>query len=91
MQLSKVSSFIYETCGNLIKGKWKLNFQPDSVLLFCNDFKYKTDSLNHERDTVCNPNASYMQHNIISNKYLLTSFRYKNKYFYDRLEKEDSL
>lgn len=51
LKLKKDSTYVYNTCGNVISGYWRI--RGDTLLLFCQKFRYKRDSLNRVLDTNC--------------------------------------
>ena len=72
------STYNYQTCGNLISGKWKLNKQKDSLLLFCFDFKYRNDSLNEARHPTCDSSLLWDKFKILRGDYLLNKVKADN-------------
>ena len=75
--LNKDSTYNYQTCGNVIKGKWKLNNTKDSLLLYCFDFKYKNDSLNKLRSTIVDSNIAMDEFKLLKGGFLLERVRNK--------------
>lgn len=75
--LNKDSTYNYQTCGNVIKGKWKLNYTKDSLLLYCFDFKYKNDSLNKLRSVIVDSSVAMDEFKLLKGGFLLERFRNK--------------
>jgi hypothetical protein len=51
LTLNNDSSYIYNTCGNIIKGKWQV--KRDSLILFCYENNYRNDSINKIKTLSC--------------------------------------
>lgn len=51
LMLNQDSSYIHTTCGNIVKGKW--NIRNDSLFLFCEENRYRNDSLNQIKALSC--------------------------------------
>ncbi len=49
--LKKDSSFLYTTCGNEMKGKWRVKY--DSLILECKQNTFRNDSINTHRQASC--------------------------------------
>jgi hypothetical protein len=64
VELKEDSTFLYNTCGNIIKGYWNIRYN-DTLYLYCQEFKYKNDSLNKVLVTKCNsePDKFYINPN----------------------------
>ena len=50
MSVNQDATFIFKTCGNIIKGNWKVS--NDSLLLFVKSNRYRIDSLNYFFDFI---------------------------------------
>ncbi len=79
------NTFLYETCGEIIRGKWKLKL--DSLFLYCTTYTYKNDSLNKTLKTSCSENVPVEVFYVYKNGDLLSEFRYNNKTYRNRLKK----
>lgn len=51
LEIKRDSSYIKTTCGSISSGYWKL--RGDTLLLFCQKFTHRNDSLNSVWDTDC--------------------------------------
>ncbi len=87
LTLKSDSNFIYENCGNISTGFWRLNSSNDSVLLFCVDFKYKNDSLNRINKVHCNPSIPLEIFYIESDGILINEFIAKKSKYFTSLKK----
>lgn len=72
LNLEKDSSFVLKSCGNTLKGDWKI--KNDSLLLYIHSNKFNIDSLNFNEDlknNFSNPYYYLIQKKTLSKKTLI--------------------
>lgn len=75
LMLNEDSTYNLNTCGNVIKGKWKT--KHDSLLLYCTYNYIKNDSIRNVRKPVCGdkPSVFFIEY---ENTVLLKSYFFSN-------------
>lgn len=85
LQLKKDSSFNYEGCGQIVRGKWAL--VKDSLVLFCFDFNYKDKELNQSTAHQCSDSIPFESFKIQDDGDLESCFKNKNRVIKNHLIK----
>lgn len=85
LEVKKDSTFNYETCGEIIEGKWVL--KNNIMLLYCYEFSYKNDSLNKTEKPFCDKNEPVEKFLVLKNGDLLSEFQLNGRTYKNQLKK----
>jgi len=88
LELHKDSTYMHTICAQISHGRWKV--KGDSLYLFCNDIRFKIDSLNtmeqYKKGTICGTAPEAYG---IDGAVLLNRAKFKGTgYLYTRLKKQ---